>query len=92
MIKKIKEYFTKKREIHKLILDTIRKLNNFATTISNISDNISSSGILDPELLIEVMENIQKIATSPELTSAYYSHIADIVHAEKMEEMKRKSE
>lgn len=92
MLRKIKEYFTAKKEARKLLLDTLKKLNNFATIISDISDSISSSGILDPEFLTEGMENIKKIANDPELTTAYYSHIADIAHNEKMEEMKRKSE
>jgi len=92
MLKRMKEYFSEKRKTRKLILDTVKKLNNFATTMSDISDNIASSGVLDPGFLADGMENIKKIASSPELTTAYYSHIADIAHAEKMEEMKRKSE
>jgi len=91
MLRKIKEYFAVKREARKLLLDTLKKLNNFATIISDISDSISASGILDPEFLTEGIENIKKIANNPDLTTAYYSHIADIAHAEKMEEMKRKN-
>lgn len=92
MFKKIREYCAEKREARKLLMDTVKKLNNFATTVSDISDSISASGILDPRFLKEGLENIKKIADNPDLTSAYYSHIADIAHTEKLKETKRKSE
>ena len=86
MFKKIREYFAEKREIRKLMLDTMRKANTVATNASLLMDNFMVN--YDPANLKEMIESLNKIAQNPDLQTAYYQQVSAQAHAEKMAEMK----
>ncbi len=90
MFKGIKNYFTQKKEIRTLTLDTIKKFNNVATTLSDLSDMVSSTvGTFDIDEIKNFIDNMNKIANDPELTSAYYSQVSEQAHKERMAEINK---
>lgn len=88
MFKKIEEYFAEKREIRKLMLDTMRKANIIATSTSLLMDNFMVN--FEPDKLKDMIEGINKIAQNPDLQTAYFQQVSAQAHAEKLEEMKGK--
>lgn len=88
MFKRIREYFAEKREIRKLMLDTMRKANIIATSASLLMDNFMVN--FEPDKLKDMIEGINKIAQNPDLQTAYFQQVSAQAHAEKLEEMKGK--
>lgn len=88
MFKKIKEYFAEKREIRKLMLDTMRKANIIATSASLLMDNFMVN--FEPDKLKDMIEGINKIAQNPDLQTAYFQQVSSQAHAERMTESKEK--
>ena len=88
MFKKIKEYFAEKREIRKLMLDTMRKANIVATSASLLMDNFMVN--FEPDKLKDMIEGINKIAQNPDLQTAYFQQVSSQAHAERMTESKEK--
>lgn len=85
MIKKIKNYFALKKQIRELSLDTLQKVNDIASALSCLTDMTASAAeTLSPDKLEKFMENMDKIAGNPELTTAYYSQISRQAHEQKM--------
>lgn len=90
MFKKIRNYFSQKKEIRTLTLDIIKKINNVATTLSELSDTVTSMvGTFNTDEIKGFIDNMNKIATSPELTSAYYSQVSKQAHEERMAEINK---
>lgn len=87
MLKKIKEYFAQKREIRMLTLDTLYKINSVFTTISDLAGTASDlAGTFHADELKQMMNDLNKIAQNPELTTTYYEQISRQAHEQKMAE------
>lgn len=85
MIKKIKNYFAAKKQIRELTLDTLQKINGIASVVSDLTDMAASAAeTLSSDKLEEFMENMNKIADNPELTTAYYQQVSRQAHEQKM--------
>lgn len=86
MFKKIKEYFAEKRELRKLMLDSMKKANAIVTSASLLMDTFAA--YYDPEEFKMTIENLNKIAQCPELQTAYFQQVSAQAHAERMKEVK----
>lgn len=92
MFKKLRNYFTQKKQVRELTLDTLQKINHMAAAASAVTDAASSMvSTFDTEAINALMENIRKIADDPKLTTAYYQQVSRQAHEQKMAE-KHKSE
>lgn len=93
MLNKIKNHFTQKREIRTLRLDTLAKINHITTTLYGLTEILTSTiGTLDADDIKGLVENMNKIANNPDLTSAYYSQVSKQAHEERMAEMNKERE
>lgn len=84
-MKKSKNYFAQKREIRQLSLDTLQKINNIATILSDLSDvaaNIVNDFNTDD--IKTFMTDINKLISSPELTTDYFKQVNANAHIERM--------
>ena len=88
MFKKIKEYFAEKRELRKLMLDSMKKADAIVTSASLFMDTFAA--YYDPEEFKKTIENLNKIAQSPELQTAYFQQVSAQAYSERMAEMKEK--
>lgn len=90
MINRIRNYFTQRKQIRELTLDTLTKINNIATTLSDLSNVVTTTvGSFDVDEIKGFIENMNKIANNPELTSAYYSQVSAQAHEERMAEINK---
>ncbi|MBO5054850.1 MAG: hypothetical protein J6C64_00640 [Lachnospiraceae bacterium] len=88
MIKRMKDYFAQKKEIRTLALDTLKKLNHTASVLSGLSDMAAAAAeTFNTDDFSGLVENINKLANDPELTSAYYSQVSRQAHEERMAEL-----
>lgn len=88
MFKKIKEYFAEKRELRKLMLDTMKKANTIVTSAGLLMNTFVA--YYDPEEFKQMIDNLNKIAQSPDLQTAYFQQVSAQAHAEKMAEKQDK--
>lgn len=77
----MKNYFAQKKQLRESALDTIQKINHIAAVLSDLSDAAAASaGTFDADTLKNFMENMDKIASSPDLTTAYYQQVSRQAH------------
>lgn len=100
MFKKIREYFTARKEYNKakkaltlLLLNQYSDLMELQKQVTLEQQEVikSMSGFTENFNLDEMKKfigNISKVANNPELTSDYYKTVSENAHAEKMAELK----
>lgn len=70
MFKKIRNYITQKREIRVLSLDTLQKVNSIVTTVSELTDMLSSMAeSFDSDEIKHLTEAMDKLVNSPDMAS-----------------------
>lgn len=76
MFKGIRNYITQKKQLQALALDTLQKLNTAVTALSALTDAATSAvSDFNADNIRGFMENMNKIANDPELTTAYYMKV-----------------
>lgn len=100
MFKRIKDYITQNRDYKNakktITLATMNQYYDFLVAETEAKEAekkaYESMTVFGDNFKVEdfqsVLHSINKIASSPELTSQFYSHIADIAHEENNPELK----
>ncbi|MBO5484382.1 MAG: hypothetical protein J5979_04135 [Lachnospiraceae bacterium] len=70
MFKKVRNYAAQKRKIRVLSLDTLQKVNSIVTTVSELTDMLSSMAeSIDSDEIKHLTEAMDKLVNSPEMAS-----------------------